>query len=70
MVSPAFGNLLASASGGTQTAVTSQAIGQTTSWPSAGYPIAKDIVELDGTLVTVIELRGKLTTEVDLSRED
>lgn len=33
----------------------------TSSWPAAGYPSAKDVVELDGTLIRTIKLRGSLT---------
>jgi len=70
IVSAVFGRALSRTTGGTQTAVTSSAIGQTTTWPSVAFPIAKDIVELDGSVMRIVTLRGKLITEIDLTDED
>jgi len=70
IMSGAFVRSLSRMTGATESALTSSAGGQTTSWPAVGYPIADKVIELDGKLVKTITLNGRLLTEVDLSKDD
>ena len=66
IVSAVFGRALSRMTGAVEVAATSQAVGQITSWASSGFPIAKDIVELDGRLVKTVTLQGRLIEKIDL----